>query len=112
MIGQASIGIHTMRDEHFGITIVEMMAAGLAMFTHKSAGALLDIIGTPADPFKQVGFLCVSEADYVKQLSEALRAKITQTDVKRYAQSKEHKAMAGVQQRAKLAAEKFSDESF
>jgi len=28
LMGKASIGIHTMTDEHFGITIVEMMAAG------------------------------------------------------------------------------------
>jgi len=27
-MGKVSIGIHTMVDEHFGITIVEMMAAG------------------------------------------------------------------------------------
>ncbi|KAJ1769270.1 asparagine-linked glycosylation protein [Coemansia sp. RSA 1813] len=41
------VGIHTMRDEHFGINIVEMMAAGLLTIAHDSAGPKLDII-TPA----------------------------------------------------------------
>jgi alpha-1,2-mannosyltransferase len=33
---RASIGIHTMRQEHFGIGIVEMMAAGLLTIAHDS----------------------------------------------------------------------------
>lgn len=41
----AKFGIHTMRDEHFGISIIEMMAAGLVVVAHRSAGPLLDIIG-------------------------------------------------------------------
>ncbi|KAJ2005014.1 asparagine-linked glycosylation protein [Coemansia thaxteri] len=40
----SKIGIHTMRDEHFGINIVEMMAAGLLTIAHDSAGPKLDII--------------------------------------------------------------------
>ncbi|PIA18007.1 UDP-Glycosyltransferase/glycogen phosphorylase [Coemansia reversa NRRL 1564] len=43
----SKIGIHTMRDEHFGINIVEMMAAGQLTIAHDSAGPKLDII-TPA----------------------------------------------------------------
>lgn len=39
----ASIGISTMRDEHFGINVVEFMAAGLITVSHKSAGPWLDI---------------------------------------------------------------------
>ncbi|TIC00987.1 UDP-Glycosyltransferase/glycogen phosphorylase [Wallemia mellicola] len=40
----ASIGINTMIDEHFGINVVEYMAAGLIPLAHASAGPLLDII--------------------------------------------------------------------
>lgn len=40
----AKIGIHTMVDEHFGISIIEMMAAGLLVVAHKSGGAEFDII--------------------------------------------------------------------
>ena len=45
LMGQASIGIHTMRAEHFGIAIVEMMASGVITIAHNSAGPLEDIIG-------------------------------------------------------------------
>jgi alpha-1,2-mannosyltransferase len=54
IFNSASIGIHTMRDEHFGISIIEMMAAGLYTIAHKSAGPLNDIIGGTVMP---VGFL-------------------------------------------------------
>lgn len=33
-----------MKAEHFGISIVEMMAAGLIVLAHKSAGPKMDII--------------------------------------------------------------------
>ena len=33
-----------MKAEHFGITIVEMMAAGIITVAHNSAGAKFDII--------------------------------------------------------------------
>ncbi|KAJ2713267.1 asparagine-linked glycosylation protein [Coemansia spiralis] len=41
------VGLHTMRDEHFGIGVVEMMAAGLLTIAHDSAGPRMDIV-TPA----------------------------------------------------------------
>lgn len=43
-MSQALIGIHTMKDEHFGISVVDMMAAGLITIAHDSAGPRLDII--------------------------------------------------------------------
>ena len=60
-----------MKAEHFGITIVEMMAAGLLMVTHDSAGAKLDIIQHKSDEEK-VGYLCEDEDDYVKTLKEII----------------------------------------
>ncbi|EST08449.1 Glycosyl transferase, family 1 [Kalmanozyma brasiliensis GHG001] len=39
----ASVGISTMKDEHFGINVVEFMAAGLVTVSHRSAGPWLDI---------------------------------------------------------------------
>ena len=41
---QSMIGFHTMRDEHFGIVVVELLAAGLVTIAHKSAGPKYDII--------------------------------------------------------------------
>ena len=45
----SSIGIHTMREEHFGIGIVEMMAAGLLVVAHDSGGPKTDIVKATAD---------------------------------------------------------------
>jgi alpha-1,2-mannosyltransferase len=45
LFNSAKIGIHTMKDEHFGISIIEMMSAGLITVAHKSAGPENDIIG-------------------------------------------------------------------
>ncbi|WFD29727.1 GDP-Man:Man3GlcNAc2-PP-dolichol alpha-1,2-mannosyltransferase [Malassezia sp. CBS 17886] len=42
-LGVASVGLSTMVDEHFGINVVEFMAAGLLTLSHASAGPLLDI---------------------------------------------------------------------
>lgn len=41
----ATCGIHTMRNEHFGIGIIEYMAAGLVPLAHNSGGPKLDIVG-------------------------------------------------------------------
>ncbi len=56
LMHSSKIGIHTMRDEHFGITIVEMMSAGLLTIAHKSGGPLNDIIGNAS---MQVGLLAI-----------------------------------------------------
>ena len=60
---KARVGLHTMRDEHFGIAIVEMMSAGLVTIAHASGGPLHDIIGR-ADK-EQVGYLCSSTEEFV-----------------------------------------------
>ncbi|KAL7458169.1 hypothetical protein ACHAWC_011124 [Mediolabrus comicus] len=46
-LSRASIGIHTMWNEHFGIGVVEMMAAGLVTIAHDSGGPKSDIITLP-----------------------------------------------------------------
>lgn len=43
----ASIGLHTMWNEHFGISVVEMQAAGLLTIAHASGGPKMDIITAP-----------------------------------------------------------------
>lgn len=65
--GKASIGIHTMWNEHFGIGIVEMMAAGLLTIAHNSGGPKHDII----EPGK-TGFLASTAEDYTKTLKQCL----------------------------------------
>jgi len=41
---KASIGVSTMVDEHFGINVVEFMAAGVIPVTHASGSPLNDIV--------------------------------------------------------------------
>lgn len=44
LLEKASIAIHTMINEHFGISVVEFLASGLLTLAHNSAGPKLDII--------------------------------------------------------------------
>uniref|UniRef100_A0A1I8FQ24 GDP-Man:Man(3)GlcNAc(2)-PP-Dol alpha-1,2-mannosyltransferase n=1 Tax=Macrostomum lignano TaxID=282301 RepID=A0A1I8FQ24_9PLAT len=55
-----------MRDEHFGIGIVDMMAAGLTVIAHNSGGPKMDIVTDP-----QLGFLAATEDEYAQALVDA-----------------------------------------
>ncbi|OZJ03077.1 hypothetical protein BZG36_04609 [Bifiguratus adelaidae] len=43
-LGRAKIGLHTMWNEHFGIGVVEYMAAAMIPVAHNSGGPKLDIV--------------------------------------------------------------------
>ncbi|KAJ3650740.1 hypothetical protein Zmor_016822 [Zophobas morio] len=58
----AYLGVHTMLDEHFGISVVEQMAAGLIVVAHRSGGPLLDIIETSEG--SRLGFLATTPEEY------------------------------------------------
>lgn len=77
------VGIHTMWNEHFGISVVEMMAAGLLTVAHDTAGPAQDIV-VPAiraqdlkadeafDVTKEVGYLASTADEYAVCLADAL----------------------------------------
>ncbi|KAF6725118.1 GDP-Man:Man(3)GlcNAc(2)-PP-Dol alpha-1,2-mannosyltransferase [Oryzias melastigma] len=69
-IGEATIGLHTMWNEHFGISVVEFMAAGKVVLAHKSGGPKLDIVV----PFEggQTGFLADDEDSYAQTIEHIL----------------------------------------
>ncbi|XP_065315080.1 GDP-Man:Man(3)GlcNAc(2)-PP-Dol alpha-1,2-mannosyltransferase-like isoform X2 [Gordionus sp. m RMFG-2023] len=69
-LSKALIGIHTMWNEHFGIGIVECMAAGLIMIANNSGGPKLDIM----KPFKgnPVGFLADTEETYADTMFDII----------------------------------------
>ena len=94
----ARIGIHTMKNEHFGISIIEMMSAGLIVIAHNSAGAKDDIIGPSKLP---VGYLVEDEDHYVTTIESIINS--TQYDPKNLMER-----MANSIERSKL----FSDDSF
>merc|ERR1712241_735639 len=58
----ASIGLHSMWNEHFGIAVVEMLAAGLITIAHRSGGPLMDIIDESDQ--HQTGFLATKDIEY------------------------------------------------
>ncbi len=98
-LSQASIGIHSMWNEHFGIAIVEMMAAGLVMIAHNSGGPQTDIIG----PFSSStscrnGFLASTVEEYAQVLYQVL----TMSETKRLE----------IRKRARESVERFSDQVF
>jgi alpha-1,2-mannosyltransferase len=69
-LSSASIAIHTMWNEHFGISIVEMMAAGLLVVAHDSGGPKMDIVAGKDD--QPVGYLASTAPQYALMLKTAL----------------------------------------
>lgn len=75
---KAYVGIHTMLDEHFGISVVEQMAAGLIMVAHKSGGPLLDIIETSQG--SRLGFLANTAEEFAHILKWIIQASEEEVD--------------------------------
>ena len=72
-LGGAVAGLHTMWNEHFGIGVVEMMAAGVLTVAHDSGGPRADIVRPLADGAR-TGFLAASAAQYADALDSIFRA--------------------------------------
>jgi len=96
-LSRSSIGLSTMVDEHFGINVVEFMAAGLIPLTHASGGPLHDIV-VPYHS-QPTGFHARTPGEFATRMHEILTMDAT-TEL-RY------------RERARLwAVEKFSQEEF
>ncbi|TCD65775.1 asparagine-linked glycosylation protein [Steccherinum ochraceum] len=96
-LSKASIGLSTMVDEHFGINVVEFMAAGVIPVTHASGGPLKDIVV----PFngQPTGYHATSPETF----AEALNAVLTLTPDEELA----------MRSRARTwAVQRFSEEEF
>jgi len=102
-LGKASVGLHTMWNEHFGIGVVEMMAAGLVTVAHDSGGPKSDIILTPWDPEvpndDATGCLASTADEYATVMREIL---------KRGASSEVER----IRENGRRSADRFSDEVF
>ena len=65
-LGMAAAALHTMENEHFGISLVECMAAGCVLVAHESGGPQQDIVvdweGQPT------GFLASTEEQFASWL--------------------------------------------
>ncbi|NP_898965.1 GDP-Man:Man(3)GlcNAc(2)-PP-Dol alpha-1,2-mannosyltransferase isoform 2 [Mus musculus] len=69
-LSEATIGLHTMWNEHFGIGVVECMAAGTVILAHNSGGPKLDIV-IPHEG-QITGFLAESEEGYADSMAHIL----------------------------------------
>ena len=80
LLRSSLIAIHTMVDEHFGIGIVEYLAAGCIVIAHDSGGPKEDIIrpaiimraDKPKNPGECLGFLAQTDAEYSQAVSHIL----------------------------------------
>jgi alpha-1,2-mannosyltransferase len=96
-LSKGKVGLHTMTNEHFGISLVEYMAAGLITLGHRSGGPLMDIIDETIE--NRSGFLADTEESYVDALKQIFRLGPNQ--------------LQAIQSRARTAATtKFSGERF
>ncbi|KAA0202197.1 hypothetical protein HAZT_HAZT004709 [Hyalella azteca] len=96
LMKESCVGLHTMWNEHFGISIAEMQAAGLITVANNSGGPKMDII-VPHHG-QATGLLAINEEDYAESLYTAL----TMTDHER-----EQMTTA-----ARFSAKRFSDANF
>ena len=69
-LGKAAAAIHTMENEHFGISIVECMAAGCVMVAHASGGPREDIVVEWQQ--QQTGYVAETEEQFVSWLIEVV----------------------------------------
>ena len=68
LIAKSKIFIHTTRGEHFGIAVVEAMAAGLPVIVHKSGGPYEDIID-----YGKYGMFYENLVDLSQKIDELLK---------------------------------------
>ena len=94
---KASVGLHTMWNEHFGIGIVEMMAAGLLVVAHDSGGPQQDIVVVTSNG-KRTGFLATSVDEFATAMKDAL--------------SLDAKESRNTRELARQSTVRFSDEKF
>jgi len=103
-LGESSVGLHCMWNEHFGIGIVEMMAAGLVVVAHNSGGPKTDIVKDLVRGGERqecrTGFLASTEDEYCARMYEVLSGKGGSA------------SMTAVRTNAREAAFRFSDEVF
>ncbi|KAK9161087.1 hypothetical protein Syun_007428 [Stephania yunnanensis] len=76
LLGGALAGIHSMIDEHFGISVVEYMAAGAIPIANNSAGPKMDIVLD--EDGQQTGFLAGSVEEYAEAIVTLLKMSETQ----------------------------------
>uniref|UniRef100_A0A1I7WUN6 GDP-Man:Man(3)GlcNAc(2)-PP-Dol alpha-1,2-mannosyltransferase n=1 Tax=Heterorhabditis bacteriophora TaxID=37862 RepID=A0A1I7WUN6_HETBA len=100
-LSESLISIHTMWNEHFGISVVEGMAAGTVMLAHDSAGGpQMDIVLQNDGKGRKhpTGFLAATKEEYVHMIMNIVSMSTDERDELRKA--------------ARASVRKFSEEEF
>merc|ERR1712038_1734548 len=92
-MAECLIGLHTMWNEHFGIAVVEMLAAGLITIANRSGGPLMDIIND-SDGI-ETGFLAAHDLEYAECIAQVLKMN--------------KDTCHSIRKRARLSVNRFSD---
>ena len=79
LLGKAKIYLHSMIGEHFGISVIEAMAAGCIPVVHNSGG--------PKETCEQIGFIYSNVDECVKAIENALQSKIEPSDIAKRAKT-------------------------
>ncbi|XP_070265220.1 GDP-Man:Man(3)GlcNAc(2)-PP-Dol alpha-1,2-mannosyltransferase [Myotis yumanensis] len=95
-LSKGTIGLHTMWNEHFGIGVVECMAAGTIILAHNSGGPKLDIV-IPYEG-EVTGFLAESEEGYAETMAHIL--------------SMSEEKRLQIRNNARASVSRFSDQEF
>ncbi|XP_055556245.1 GDP-Man:Man(3)GlcNAc(2)-PP-Dol alpha-1,2-mannosyltransferase-like [Falco biarmicus] len=95
-LAEATIGLHTMWNELFGIGVVECMAAGTVILAHNSGGPKLDIV----IPYEghTTGFLAENKDNYAEMMA--------------YILSLSPEKRLEIRQNARRSVHRFSDQHF
>ena len=75
LLGRAKVYLHPMKYEHFGISVVEAMAAGLIPVVHRSGGPWTDIV-----EFGRYGFSFRDEEEAISIIENTLELKGTELE--------------------------------
>lgn len=119
-LGHASFGLNAMWNEHFGMVVVEYMAAGLVPIVHNSAGPKLDIVVPWTVSEKEdaellpTGLLFVDDSDPNYDAAAAKADKSVGTLEETFAKAfgMNSKELQGYRARARASCSRFSDEQF
>jgi len=99
-LSRSTAALHTMWNEHFGIGVVEFMAAGVIPIAHCSGGPKSDIVVT--EDGIETGFLASTAEEYAAALGRVFVSPTFRGSA----------AMQKMRQAARKRAAKFSDEAF
>uniref|UniRef100_A0A1B6CFA8 GDP-Man:Man(3)GlcNAc(2)-PP-Dol alpha-1,2-mannosyltransferase n=1 Tax=Clastoptera arizonana TaxID=38151 RepID=A0A1B6CFA8_9HEMI len=91
-----TIGLHAMWNEHFGIGVVECMAAGLIMVAHRSGGPKLDIVDETEQA--RTGYLAETDIEYAQAFLKIVQS--SEDDLNR------------IRKAARLSVDRFSNDCF